>query len=320
MRGSMRRSVALAVAACVWLSGCWSLSTPSPILQGTNMADPGVIYGSGKYHVFATNWGYFRIPHYSATSITSGSWSALTEALPTAPSWALGNFWGPEVVQKGSTYYLFYAATVAWDGSPFGEHAIGVAQSSSPGGPFTPIGSGPVYRDPSRNGVIDPDIVYDYNGNYYMLWSVDWGRYGRYSSVTRKIQGCRLNSSMTACATGATTLLTADRNTWEAGTVEAPSLVSGGDGKYHLFYSGGNFEGADGRNYGEGYAICGTTPLSACTKQGTSPWVGEGWNGLHNPGGADLIPFYWGVYAAVGHTDMGGGRREPRVVFVSWTQ
>lgn len=320
MRGSRRRSVALVAAACVWLSACWSLSTPTPILQGTNMADPGVIYGNGAYHVFATNWGYFRIPHYSATSITSGSWSALSEALPTVPAWALGNYWGPEVVKKGSTYYLFYAATIAWDGSPFGEHAIGVAQSPNPGGPFKPIGSVPVYRDPSHNGVIDPDVVYDYNGNYYLLWSVDWGRGGRYSSVTRKIQGCRLNSSMTACATGVTTLLNADRNTWEAGTVEAPSLVLGGDGKYNLFYSGGNFEGADGKNYGEGYAICGTTPLSACAKQGTSPWVGEGWNGLHNPGGADLIPFYYGIYAAVGHTDMGGGRREPRVVYVSWTE
>ena len=91
MRGSRRRSVALVAAACVWLSACWSLSTPTPILQGTNMADPGVIYGNGAYHVFATNWGYFRIPHYSATSITSGSWSALSEALPTVPAWALGN-------------------------------------------------------------------------------------------------------------------------------------------------------------------------------------------------------------------------------------
>lgn len=312
-------AAAAVLTGLLLLGGCWNYSSaPTTILAGTNMADPGVLYGGGKYHVFSTQWGFFRIPHASATYVY-GPYGPVTDALRSAPPWALGNFWAPEAVQEGSYYYLFYSATVAWDGSPFGEHAIGVARSTSPGGPYDPIGSGPVYRNPNHYGAIDPEVVRDYQGNLNLLWSVDWGPSGRYGSVTRKIQGCRLRSDMLGCATGVTQLLSADRNTWEAGTVEAPAMVSGGDGKFHLFYSGGNFEGADGHHYGEGYATCGSTPLSACTRVGSGPWIANGWNGLQNPGGADFILVGFGIYAAVGHTDMGGGRREPRVVYVSWT-
>ncbi|MCC7077964.1 MAG: family 43 glycosylhydrolase [Acidimicrobiia bacterium] len=304
---------AVAVISALLLSSCWTTyATPYVLRSDVNFADPGGLVAEGRYWMFATNWAFWRIPVLSSSSPTSGWTGTPTEALPSPPAKALGHFWGPEVQYMDGWYYMYYGATVAWDGSPYGEHAIFVARSSRAAGPYTPVGPQPLYRDPWRRGVIDPDVVQAADGSRYLLWSVDWGPGGRGSSVTRAIQGCRLNNPTSVSGTCGT-LITANRSNWERGTVEAPALLQGPDG-YSLVYSGGNFEGP----YATGVASCGSNPLGPCTKWNTAnPYIGTGWNGTVNPGGADFVPYYWGVYAAFFHANR-GSVRAPHVQFVVW--
>lgn len=304
----------IVLAALPLLAGCWSASQVQPAGGAANFPDPGLLQANGRYYRYATNANGKWVPVHSSTSLT-GPWTIHADAFPNPPSWVLGHVWGPEVHRVGDYYYLYYSATIAWDGSPFGEHAIGVARSSSPTGPFTPVGPQPLYRDPLRRGAIDPDTVF-FGTQQYLIWSTDWGPGGRASGITRYIRGGTM-ASPTSTPTNGATLLASGGAAWEHGTVEAPSLIGGGDGNWHLFYSGGNFESS----YGIGHAICGTHPLSACTRTKTDgPWAGSGWNGTVNPGGADLIPVYWGVYAGMFHSGTPASGRQPWSGYLSWVE
>ncbi|MCA9774566.1 MAG: family 43 glycosylhydrolase [Myxococcales bacterium] len=311
---SVLRLLIVCVAALGLLGGCYfSPSVPTRIQPGQNFPDPGILATTGGYYRYSTNAYGMNVPMSHATSPT-GAWSWPVDAFPNPPSWVLGHIWGPDVVKIDNYYYLYYSAAIAWDGSAFGEHAIGVARSTSPAGPFTAVGPQPLYRDPQHRGVIDPEVVGGLAGERYLLWSVDWGPGGFGSSVNRSIQSQRL-ASPTSRTGSIGTLLTANRNTWENGVVEAPTMVSAG-GNFYLFYSGGLFS----QNYATGYAYCGGSPLNACLRypNDDTPVVFTGWNGLTNPGGVDMVPFYYGVWLAIGHVQV-GANREPYVSYVTWT-
>ncbi len=104
-------------------------------------------------------------------------------------------------------------------------------------------------------------------------------------------------------------LLAARAEGWELGTVEAPALVPGPDGRLHLLYSGGNFESA----YATGYAIC-PRDLGTCERVGDRPWLE---NTPPNPGGLDVARDEDGTLHGIHH---GGpvSLREPYLVPLSW--
>ncbi|HEV7731871.1 MAG TPA: family 43 glycosylhydrolase, partial [Candidatus Binatia bacterium] len=249
MAGRLRRSLPL-IALPLLLAGCWSADNVQPSGGAADFPDPGLLLApNGRYYRYATQANGKHVPVHSSTSLT-GPWTIHPDAFPNPPSWALNNFWGPEVQYIGGYYYLYYAATIAWDGSPFGEHAIGVARSSSPTGPFTAVGPQPLYRDHVHRGAIDPDVVF-VGSQQYIIWSTDWGPLGRAGGITRYIEGATMSGPAAAPLNGHG-LLASGGAAWERGTVEGPALVAGGDGNWHLFYSGGNYESS----YGIGHAIC----------------------------------------------------------------
>jgi hypothetical protein len=307
-----RRYVGLVMVMVSALAvGCWRADGVRPAGGASDFADPGLLFANGRYYRYATNGGGRNVPVQSAPYPT-GPWTTPVEAFPHPPSWvkAPGHFWGPDVQRIGNAYYLYYSAKIA-DGGKFGEHAIGVARSSSPTGPFQAIGPQPLYRDPSRRGVIDPEVVFD-GTRQYLAWSTDWGPNGRGSGVLRTIRTGRM-STPTSTPTSVRTVLQAGA-AWELGTVEGPAFVRGGDGNWHLFYSGGDFD----RAYGIGYALCGKTPATTCKRLSDEPVARSGWKGTFNPGGLDFIPGY-GFYIGMFHSGPLGARR-PWTGVLHWVE
>jgi beta-xylosidase len=322
-------SLGLAIVATT-MTSCWLLNAPSHMTPvSTPSADPSLLFDANTFYRYTTQNAHGRVPVAKSGSLSSG-WGTPKEALRTPAWWAVGNFWAPTAVKVGSTFYLYYAASLT-SASPVNadnfEHAIGVACGTHADGPFDDCDLAPfglpawVVRDDAHHyGAIDPYVLYGGGGRYYLLWSIDWGPAGRRSPSPRKIRGCRLATNMKQCDTTPVDLLVANGGpAWEHGTVESPAMALGQDGHYYLFYSGGNFENA----YATHEATCGTTPLSACTRIGDGPLYGDGWNGLTNIGGMDLalIPLaqYNAVWVATFHAsgDFNPANGDPRTAYAS---
>jgi hypothetical protein len=79
--------------------------------------------------------------------------------------WASKQMWAPDATEKDGTYYLFFPAK-----DHNGIFRIGVATSLSPAGPFTPQPN-PIKKSFS----IDPAVVKDDEGSYYMYFGGIWG-------------------------------------------------------------------------------------------------------------------------------------------------
>lgn len=292
----------IVLSTLLFLSACWTAQPPLRTLSGENWPDPSVIKVNGTFYTYATNTGGHHVPVRESTAIVFDgpvAWSGATEAFPEEnhPSWIKEcdgdrHIWGPTVVrafdaQLGWIYYLYYSAAFKCDTSEYGEHAIGVAFSGSPTGPFVAIGSQPLLADPWDRGVIDPEIQI-VNGTWYLVYSTDWGPNGVPSGTQRYIDSWRMTAPDTLDSINSPGafghLLTADANSWEDGVVEAPAIVVR-KGVRFLFYSGGVFS----QNYATDYAVC-TSPVGPCNRNtpGT-PWITTGWNGLTNPGGAEVF-------------------------------
>jgi hypothetical protein len=306
----MKMRALAAVVLSVLVTGCWE---PQAVQRTStlNFPDAGLLADGGRLYRYATESAYWpgvfmNVPMEETSAGTPFTgWSGLHDAMPERPPWSLGYTWGPEVVRGGgnSGYFLYYAATEAWDGSPFGRHAIGVAWSGDPRGPFIHyLGCCKLVSD--WRGAIDPEVVFS-GGRQYLLWSIDWGPQGRGSSVHRHIVAAPMIDPLRVDFSGARVILAANRDDWEHGTVEAPSMIWGGDGRWHLFYSGGNFES----DYAVGWATCGATPTDPCTKQGRV-WA-TGSAGMVNPGGTDFIPWYYNLYLGIAHGHGADGTRNP---------
>ena len=73
--------------------------------------------------------------------------------------------WAPDAAEKNGTYYLYFPAK-----DHDGIFRIGVATSNSPVGPFTP------QPHAIKNSFsIDPAVLKDDDGSYYMYFGGIWG-------------------------------------------------------------------------------------------------------------------------------------------------
>jgi arabinan endo-1,5-alpha-L-arabinosidase len=133
--------------------GCYS----NPVLDA-DFPDPAVIAApDGYYYAYATqtlrdgHWINIQV----ARSLDLVHWEHLGDALPEKPAWArtTQDYWAPSVIYDGSTYFIYYSATPdAHREGP--DHALAVATSDSPAGPFVDtgrpllLGEGFEYIDP----------------------------------------------------------------------------------------------------------------------------------------------------------------------------
>jgi Glycosyl hydrolases family 43 len=277
--------------ACTQLAG----GASSGLVYPFDFPDPTMILVGQTYYAYATNSVAGNIQIIDSTDLTH--WTAVGNALPSLPSWASANYtWAPAAAMIDGAFVLYYAVDVAGTG----QECISVATSRQPQGPYTDESTAPLECQKPLGGSIDPASFIDTSGTPYLLWKSG----GPGSS---KIWSQQLVPSGTSFAAGTnpTSLLTPDQP-WEAGTVEAPNMVTTG-GNYSLFFSGNDWNSA---NYAVGVASC-VGPLGPCSDASPKPILSTG-PGVAGPGGESVfadtagnfwIAFHAWVPGAVGFPD-----------------
>jgi arabinan endo-1,5-alpha-L-arabinosidase len=211
----------------------------NPILDD-DFPDPAVILAAdGFYYAYATQtlrehrWINIQV----ARSPDLIHWEHLGDALPEKPVWArtTQDFWAPSVIFDGSTYFMYYSATP--DECREGpDHALAVATSPSPAGPFTDMGCPLLFG--SGFEFIDPMAFDDpVTGKHYLYWG----------SGFQPIRVQELAADRVSFASGSRPI----DLIWPNGRKGSfPRLVEASwvirhDEFYYLFYSGDNCCGPD---------------------------------------------------------------------------
>ena len=245
-----------------------ALRGPGDAVYCHDFADPFVLRLGSAYYAYSTNTGDKHVP-----VLTSGGLFGTghrSDALPALPGWSRpGRVWAPAVLQRPQGFVLYYATQAS---SP-DRQCLSRAVASGPSGPFVDTSSGPLVCPPN-GGAIDASPFVAADGRAYLLWKEFDGTAG---IVSQELAPDGLNLIGPEVP-----VLGADQP-WEAGVVEAPSMV-GYEGRYYLFYSGNDWETA---NYAIGYAVC-DSPLGPCTKPADSPWLTSTAD-AQGPGGPGLF-------------------------------
>jgi beta-xylosidase len=135
-------------------------------LPGYNADPTGIIFGN-TFYIYPTtdgiaSWGATSFQAWSSTNMVD--WTNRGVILNLANvSWCHANAWAPSIIQRGSTYYFYFAAC----------GQTGVASSSSPTGPFTDL------KGSALTSQIDPMVFADTDGSYYLYWgqsTMKWGK------------------------------------------------------------------------------------------------------------------------------------------------
>ena len=116
----------------------------NPILD-CDFPDPAIVRApDGCYYAYGTQTlgdeGWINIQVARSNDLIH--WDYLGDALPEKPDWArtTQDFWAPSVIFDGSTYFIYYSATPDFCHSHERGHALAVATSKSPEGPFVDMG------------------------------------------------------------------------------------------------------------------------------------------------------------------------------------
>jgi len=249
-----------------------------------DFADPFVLRVGNTYYAYATNNQDDHIPVLTSSGLFGTA--HIAEALPKLPAWSTpGGVWAPAVLPRPDGFVLYYATLV--DGS--NRECLSSAFSTAPGGPFVDDSNGPLVCSPD-GGAIDASPFVDAGGQPYLLWKSD---------ATKGIVAQALAPDGRSLVGDPQPLVQADQS-WEAGVVEAPSMV-GYEGRYYLFYSGNNWSTP---SYAVGYAVC-DTPLGPCTKPANGPWIASTPK-AQGPGGEEVFTDQQGQTWMALHAWVGG--------------
>ena len=211
-------------------------SYTNPVLDH-DFPDPTMLLApDGYYYAYATqschdgDWINIQV----ARSTDLVEWEHLGDALPDKPDWAktTQDFWAPSVITDGTTYFMYYSATPDVCHHHERGHALAVATSTSPAGPFTDMGM-PLLLGAGFE-YIDPHAFDDPVTGKHLLY---WGS-GFQPIKVQELAPDRL--SFAAADSSPIDLI------WPNGEdgsfprlVEAAWVVQHG-GYYYLFYSGDN--------------------------------------------------------------------------------
>ena len=242
-----------------------ALVVHNPVVAGC--ADPGVMRDGAAWYLTCTGGaGGNHFPIYRSTNLLD--WTKVGHVFPagTAPSWASGNWWAPELHHVDGGIAAYFSAL---DGTT---NAVGYAFSPTIVNPtgYAPRATSLVKRSQST---IDAHELTSVNGTHWLYFKLE--------GQPDTIWGHALTADGKNLTPGPSTkLVTADRS-WERGVVEAP-WVSRLDGWYYLFYSGAAY---CNHTYAVGVARS-KHPLGPFTKK-ASPilksgdrWLGPGHNSI----------------------------------------
>lgn len=248
---------------------CQSALTPpgeaSPVLA-FDFADPFVMRAGDEYFAYATNAAGGSVQEARSRDLTH--WDLAGNALYGIPSWAVaGSIWAPAALLRSPVTVLYYTVREA----ATGRQCISVAISGAPSGPFLDGSSKPL--ECGTDGAIDPSPFVDGNGSAYLLYKTE---------RPARIWSRPLTPDGRAFA-GPAQLLLAPSQRWDAGNVEAPSMLRNG-AAYWLFYSGNDW---NGRSYAEGVARC-AGPGGPCSADGANPILASRGSAA-GPGGGEVF-------------------------------
>jgi hypothetical protein len=244
-----------------------ALRGDGPAIYCHDFADPFVLRADGTYFAYSTQNEDEHVP-----VLTSGGLfgtARVSEALAELPAWSSpGHVWAPSVLPRADGFVIYYTTREeAGD-----RQCVSWAFSPHPRGPFVDDSAGP-FACPAQGGAIDPSPFVDADGRAYLLWKSD---------DVGGVVGRELAPDGRSFVGEIRPLVRADQR-WEAGVVEAPSMV-GFEGRYYLFYSGNNWSTS---SYAVGYAVC-DSPLGPCVKQADGPWLAST-DEAAGPGSTDVF-------------------------------
>lgn len=206
----------------------------NPVANG---ADPYVFKDTdGTYYLYITSGGAYGYRIYSSVNLVE--WEArgyclrrddvYTDQTEAGGRKGSYDFWAPELIRDGDTYYMVYAAQ---------EH-LGIATSKSPLGPFTNTADRFLLRDRA----IDGHFFRDDDGQVYLYFvSVGkWSMHGDAVPHGNNIWGGPFDLASCSFAAGYPRLLIEyDRDEGHV-IAEGPAMLKHG-GKYYLTYSSNDF-------------------------------------------------------------------------------
>ncbi len=249
-------------------------------------SDPVLYRTAGRYFLFTS--GIPGLPPVNVpvtSSVDFGTWSPVTDALPTLPVWAVpGYTWAPDLHQFGSTYVLYFTAMVR--GTSPAMECIGDAVGSEPDGPFRAMNS-PIICQQGQGGSIDPRVFTGPGGTEWMLWKSDQNIAG--SDTPTKLWSQRLTPDGLGLIGQPSQLMGPDE-LWQGTIVEAPDMVDVGN-TFWLFYSGNWFNEAA---YAIGAARC-QGPAGPCADFSPFPLLASNAQGV-GPGEESLFEDTSGVW------------------------
>jgi beta-xylosidase len=236
-----RRARALAAGWLVVVTAAASALGQAPAtytnpIHEQDFPDPFVIADGGRFYAYATQRDESGFQLMESPDLVHWTPRRLEFKIP----WAREHYWAPEVVRYQGKFYMTYSAL----DPKTRRHHIAVATADTPLGPFTHRAI-LVRGDDNKVGVIDATIDVEDDGAAYLVYSEE---------DPRRIVLRRLKPDLLAVEGEPEELIRPNLD-WEHGVTEAPTLIRRG-GKYHLFYSGGPFQGTkrSGR-YATGHAV-----------------------------------------------------------------
>jgi beta-xylosidase len=231
----------------------------APVVYCHDFADPFVVRDGDSYFAYSTNTGTDNVPVLTAGGLFGTP--SRHDVLPKLPAWSKqGMVWAPGLLQRENGYVLYYTT----EETSTGRECISYALGKQPGGPFVDATTAP-FICPAGGGAIDPNPFVDANGTVYLLWKNFIGTTS--DNPQTGVMAQQLSPDGLALVGSPQLLIGADQ-TWEAGVVEAPTMLAA-NGAYYLFYSGNDWNTA---NYAVSYAVC-SSPLGPCVKPEAGPWL-----------------------------------------------
>ncbi|MEY2420412.1 MAG: hypothetical protein QOI95_479 [Acidimicrobiaceae bacterium] len=210
-----------------------------------------------KYRMFTTQDVSGHVPMWVADDVL-GPWTFAGEALPVPPQWASDDFrlWAPEVANIDGLWTLWGSAGVKDTPAVCLYRAIG----PSPAGPFVVDSGPPKLCDVSDGGAIDPHMVRDDTGAWWLAFKPNRNVYARRT----RIDVVRLDPH--GLPTGAVISLIEADEPWMHDLMESPSFVMDPVAKrWWLVFSAGYFSG-DATNYRIAAVPC-AGPGGPCSSQ-----------------------------------------------------
>jgi arabinan endo-1,5-alpha-L-arabinosidase len=202
-----------------------------------NVHDPVVVKEGGMYYLFHTGNGISM-----KRSQDLVHWEDAGRVFDEAPAWTFeavpgfrGHIWAPDIAKVNDKYYLYYSiSTFARNTSAIGLAVNATLDPASPNYRWEDRGKVVASTPQSGWNAIDPNLVADGRGNYYLSWGSFW----------TGIQMTRIDAATGKAATDPPQIVHLARQGPDNGligprdenSIEAPLIVRRGD-FYYLFVS-----------------------------------------------------------------------------------